>query len=78
MQVHSRIGDLKVILLCLGMVFFILNHSIESVFDARGYLFGSIFIVAGFLLAKKRRSYSIAFVFSIVIVLSSCLLHYSL
>jgi hypothetical protein len=75
---NSLRGQFKILLLCLGMFAFLLNHTLDSLYNANGYLLGSIFIVAGFCLSRKRRVYSVRFIVVLAIMLSSCLLHFLL
>ena len=75
MRMNSFLGQLKVFLICLGMFFFLLNHTLDSLFDANGYLLGAMFLVAGFCLSSKRSVCSMRFIIVLAIMLSSCLLH---
>ena len=66
------------LLLFSGMMAFLLNHSLESLFDTSGYAIGAFFIIFGVLVSRWRKSYSKRFVLFLLIMISTCLIHYQL
>lgn len=67
--------SLKLILICAGMLAFLLNHALEAMYGLSGYVLGSVFILSGFIISQKRQVYSLQILIVFFTMLASCLLH---